>query len=86
MSQPVEQACSPEIARQLKARGIEQVNAPLPIVDSFIPPDFCTAFSPDRKRLQIGGVRWPDARHTALLRLIAPPPAPDTKPRGEILK
>jgi len=80
--QPVEQTCSPEIARQLAARGYEQVRAPIPIVDSFFPPDFCTAFAPDHKQLQAGGIRWPDARHAALLRLLAASPAPNmTLPR-----
>jgi len=72
--QPVEQTCTPEIARRLKERGWETVRAPLPIVDSFLPPDFCTAFMPDRKRLQAGEVRWPDTRRLALLRLLAPSP------------
>lgn len=83
-SQPVEQACSPEMARQLKALGYEHVRAPLPIVDSFLPPDFCTAFKPDRRRLRAGGIRWPDPRHVALLRLLAPPPAPETKSPEEL--
>jgi hypothetical protein len=78
--QPVEQTCSPEVARQMQARGWEQVRAPLPIVDSFLPPDFCTAFQPDRKRLKAGGVRWPAARRAALLRLLAPPPSPEAEP------
>jgi len=82
VAQPVEQACAPEVARRLKARGWEQIRAPLPIVDSFVPPDFCTAFRPDRKRLRAGGVRWPDARRVALLRLVPPPPAPETTPGG----
>jgi len=47
-------------------------------VDSFLPPDFCTAFVPDRKRLQTSAVRWPDARRVALLRLLAPSPAHKT--------
>jgi hypothetical protein len=76
--QPIEQACPPDVARRLKAQGWDRVRAPLPIVDSFVPPDYCTAFTPDRKRLQTGGVRWPDARRVALLRLLAPPPAPET--------
>ena len=81
--QPVEQACSPEVARQLKARGYEQVRAPLPIADSFLPPDFCTAFKPDRRRLRASEVRWPDARRVALLRLLALPPASETAPPEE---
>ncbi len=82
--QPVEQVCRPEVACQLKARGWGRVRAPLSIVDSFVPPDFCTAFAPDRKRLKAGGVRWPDARRVALLRLLAPPPAPEATPPEEL--
>lgn len=75
-SQPVEQVCTPDMARQLKARGYEQILSPLRIVDSFLPPDSCQAFQPGRKRLKVGGVAWPGARRTALLRLLAPPAAP----------
>jgi hypothetical protein len=82
-SQTVEQACAPEMARQLKARGYEHLRAPLPITDSFLPPDFCTAFKPDRKRLRAGSIRWPDARRAALLRLLAPPLVPETTPPEE---
>lgn len=77
-SQSVEQACPPEVSRRLKAYGWECVRAPLSIVDSFVPPDFCTAFAPDRKRLRAGGIRWPDARHVALLRLLIQPAVPET--------
>ncbi len=83
-TQPVEQACTPEIARQLKSRGMETIRAPLPIVDSFMPPDYCKAFAADRKRLKMGGVPWPDARRIALLRLLIPPAAPQ-KPSQEEL-
>ena len=78
-SQPVEQACSPEAARRLKAQGWERIRAPRPIVDSFLPPDSCRAFTPDRKRLRASHVRWPDARRAALLRLLAEPPGPETE-------
>jgi len=44
----------------------------------------CTAFTPDRRRLQAGGVRWPAARRVALLRLLAPPPVPETTPPEEL--
>jgi hypothetical protein len=77
--QPVEQAYPSEVARQLKARGYERIRAPLPIVDSFVPPDFCTAFTPDRTRLKASKVRWPDARRVALLRLLALPPSPEAR-------
>lgn len=82
-TQPVEQACPPEMARRLKARGYEYIRAPLPITDSLLPPDFCTVFKPDRRRLRAGGIRWPDARRVALLRLLAPPLAPETTPHEE---
>jgi hypothetical protein len=70
--QPVEEACAPQVAERLKARGYDQLRAPRPIVDSFVPLDGCTAFAPDRKRLQSSGIRWPDAHRTALLRLAIP--------------
>jgi hypothetical protein len=82
--QPVDQVCSPEMARQLKARGYEYLFAPRPIADSFLPPDSCTAFKPDRKRLRVGGIRWPDVRRAALLCLLAPPPVPETTPPEEL--
>jgi len=75
VSQPTEQVCPPDVARRLIERGWETVRAPLPIVDSFLPPDFCNAFASDRKRLQASEVRWPDSRRVALLRLLAPSPA-----------
>lgn len=78
-SQPVEQTCAPEMARRLKARGYERIRAPLPIADSFFPPDSCTAFEPDRSRLRAGRVPWPDARRVALLRLLALPAAPEAR-------
>jgi len=82
-SQPVEQACTPEMARRLKKRGWDRIRAPRRIVDSYMPPDSCRAFAPDRKRVKDSLVRWPDARRAALLRLLAPPPAPETgSPEG----
>jgi hypothetical protein len=87
-TQPVEQACAPDVARRLKARGWERVRGPYPVVDSLVPPDCCQAFRPDRKRLKAGGVRWPDAHRAALLRLMLPPPAmeqksPEEPPSGD---
>jgi hypothetical protein len=70
MPQPVEQICPPDIARRLKEQGLETLNAPTPIVDSFVPLDGCHAFQPGRERTRAGGVRWPDARRVALLRLL----------------
>jgi hypothetical protein len=70
-TQSIDQACAPEMARQLKERGYETIRAPRPIVDSFLPPDSCRAFQPQRRQLRHSGVRWPDARRVALLRLSA---------------
>lgn len=83
-SQPVERVCSPEVARRLNERGYETVRAPMPIVDSFLPPDCCTAFHLDRRRLRAGDVRWPDARRVALLRMLVPHPASKAKPPEEL--
>jgi hypothetical protein len=74
--QPVEQATSPDMARQMKARGYDRIRAPTPIVDSYLPPDFCTAFKPEHRRLQVSRVSWPDARRVALLRLAISPSVP----------
>jgi hypothetical protein len=81
-SQPVEEVSAPDMARRLKARGIEQLRAPMRIVDSFLPPDSCRTFRPEPRRLRQGGIGWPDARRVALLRMLAPPPAQQT-PRIE---
>ena len=72
-TQPVEQACAPDMARQLKARGYDRIRAPAPIVDSYLPLDACTAFQPEHKRLRANKVSWPGARQVALLRILSPP-------------
>jgi hypothetical protein len=64
----------------LRARGWETVRSPAPIADSFLPPDHCTAFKAERRRLKDGGVGWPDAHRRALLRLLALPPADERVP------
>jgi hypothetical protein len=56
----------------MKARGYEWTRAPRPIQDSFLPPDSCTAFAPELRRLHAGGVQWPGTRQRALLRLLNP--------------
>jgi hypothetical protein len=68
--QPVEQTAAPDIARRLRSRGYEQIQAPLLIQDSMLRPDFCRAFAPDRKRIEASAACWPAARRTALLRLL----------------
>lgn len=67
--QPVEQAAAPDVARLLKSRGYDRISAPMPIQDSMMRPDSCRAFTPDRKRIEASGLRWPEARRVALLRL-----------------
>lgn len=81
---PVEETTTADMARRLKERGFAQVRAPMPIVDSFLPPDHCRAFTPERKRLKLGGVNWPDARRAALLRLLAPATHPPAKDPGHL--
>jgi hypothetical protein len=73
--QPVDRAYAPDVARQLKARGYEQMSAPMPIQDSMLRPDPCHAFRPNRARMRASKVPWPDARRTALLRLLDLSPA-----------
>ena len=80
--QAVERTTTPDMAKQLKARGWDRVRGPLSIADSFLPPDHCSAYQPDRKRLKAGQVQWPDARRVALLRLLAPPPEKETPDPG----
>lgn len=79
-SQPVEQACAPDMARQLKARGYDQIRAPAPIVDSYLPLDSCRAFQPEHKRLRANKIGWPGARRVALLRILSPPPSLEASP------
>ena len=69
-SQPVEDLCAPDMARRLRARGYEQIRGPMPIVDSYLLPESCRAFAPDRRRMRENGIRWPRARRTALLRVL----------------
>lgn len=47
--------------------------AQLRIPDSYLPPDHCTAYAPDHKRLGASGICWPDDRRAVLLRLLDPP-------------
>jgi hypothetical protein len=81
--QPVEQAYAPDVARQLKARGYEQMSAPMPIQDSMLRPDSCHAFRPNQARMRASKVRWPDARRTALLRLLDLSSAPEGEKHKE---
>jgi hypothetical protein len=69
-AQPVEQATGPDMARQLKARGYDQIRAPMQIVDSYLRPQLCRAFEPDPKRIKASGIPWPGPRRQGLLRLL----------------
>jgi hypothetical protein len=81
--QPVERIAPPEMARRLKERGYEVLNSPTPIVDSFFPLDGCNAFQLSQLRLEKGGLRWPDARRAALLRLLLPRSSPQATTPAE---
>ena len=82
--QPVEQAAGPDMARQLKARGYDQIRAPMQIVDSYLRPDFCRAFQADPGRVKASDIRWPGPRRRALLRLLEARPAGTGRSQGEL--
>jgi hypothetical protein len=67
---PVDETCNPSVAKKLKALGFSYVRDNLPIIDSYFPPDFCRAFTPDKKRIKSGDVSWPNRKITALIRLL----------------
>ena len=70
-SQPVEDAVDPDMARTLRQQGYEEIRAPMRIADSMLRPDFCRAFSLDRRRLrQASRVRVPGRKRAALLRIL----------------
>jgi hypothetical protein len=65
----VAETCNPSVAKKLKALGISYVRDNLPIIDSYFPPDFCRAFTPDKKCIKSGDVTWPNKKITALIRI-----------------
>lgn len=69
-TQPVEDFCTPEMAKRLKARGYDYLAGPAPILDSYIPLSGCQSFSLDERRLRTSGVRRPGLRQRGLLRLL----------------
>jgi hypothetical protein len=77
--QPIEQATAPDMARRLRDRGFERVRAPMPVMDSLLPPEHCRAYEPDRKGLRAGGIEWPDTRRRGLLGLLAPSSTQDSR-------
>lgn len=70
-SQPVEDFCTPGMARQLRARGYDYLSGPAPILDSYLPLSGCRSFALDERRLRASGVRRPGLRQRGLLRLLA---------------
>ena len=66
--QPVAEAY-PDMARQLTAMGYDTLNAPKPIVDSFLPLDECRSFALDEERLRQSRVKWLGRERLALLQL-----------------
>jgi hypothetical protein len=66
--QPVA-AAYPDMARQLTALGYDTLNAPKPIIDSFLPLDECRSFALDDKRLRLSKVKWLGRERLALLQL-----------------
>ena len=69
-TQPVEDFCTPEMAKRLKARGYDYLSGPAPIADSYIPLSGCQSFTLDERRLRTSGVRRPGPRQRGLLRLL----------------
>jgi hypothetical protein len=70
-AQPVEGVSGPHLARQLRQRGHDTLRGPLPIADSYLPPDYCRTFALDRARLRANDVPWPGRSQRALLALAA---------------
>lgn len=67
----VREVCPPDMARRLEERGMERVRSPMPIADSYLPPESCTAFQLEERRLRQNDVPPPDRRQRRLLRLMA---------------
>ena len=67
---PVDKTYSPSVAKKLKAYGVSSVRDSISIVDSYFPPDFCRAFTPDKKRIKAGDISWPNRKITALIKIL----------------
>ncbi len=65
--QPVETFCPPSVARELLERGYTHLPAPIPVADSYVPLDNCSAFVLDEYRLKANGVCPPGLRQRGLL-------------------
>lgn len=64
---PVEEVCTPSVAREMKKRGWDGLMAGRRIVDSYVPLEECTRFTLDLGRLRRTGCKDLGARHRALL-------------------
>ena len=69
--QPVEAITTRDMARRMRERGYTQLQAPTPIMDSYIPLEHCTVFQLDPKRLRHSGMRKPGRRQRLALRVLA---------------
>ena len=67
-AQPVEEAY-PQMARRLMAMGYDTLNAPKPIVDSYVPLDECNRFEMAPERLRQNRVSGLGRERVALIRL-----------------
>ena len=59
----------PQMAERLLAMGLESVQAPKAIPDSFVPLEECRAFALDEEGLRRSGIRGVNRRRARLLRL-----------------
>jgi len=67
----IEEAVSPEMARQLTKLGISMVRMPKTVLDSYYPLPECSAFVLDEKRLGKTGVKGLGKKRRLLLALAA---------------
>lgn len=59
----------PHMAQRLETMGYEYLRAPKRIQGSYFPPDECTSFSLDLKRLRKSDISWLTRQRIALLHL-----------------
>jgi hypothetical protein len=67
----VVEVCPPPMAERLLEMGLESVQAPKVIQDSFVPLEECRAFTLDEEGLRRSGIRGLDRRRARLLHLLA---------------
>jgi hypothetical protein len=66
----VAEVCPPPMANKLLEMGLESVQAPKAIPDSFVPLEDCRTFALDEEGLRRSGIRGVDRRRARLLRLL----------------